>query len=39
MFPLACVCVPPYSEKVFRLQPVLDEHVTVIKNLAQSIEV
>ncbi|XP_003968067.2 carboxypeptidase B [Takifugu rubripes] len=26
------------GEKVFRLQPVLDEHVTVIKNLAQSIE-
>lgn len=31
--------VLPYSEKVFRLKPVLDEHVTIIKNLAQSIEV
>ncbi|CAG04269.1 unnamed protein product, partial [Tetraodon nigroviridis] len=26
------------GEKVFRLKPVLDEHVTVIKNLAESIE-
>lgn len=34
-----CVCVLPYSEKVLRLKPVLDEHVTVIKNLADSVEV
>lgn len=27
------------SEKVFRLKPVLDEHVTLIKDLAKSIEV
>lgn len=26
-------------DKVFRLKPVLDEHVTLIKELAQSIEV
>uniref|UniRef100_A0A8D3ANP6 Carboxypeptidase B n=1 Tax=Scophthalmus maximus TaxID=52904 RepID=A0A8D3ANP6_SCOMX len=36
-----CVIPPFFStrEKVFRLKPVLDEHVTVIKDLAKSIEV
>ena len=28
-----------HSEKVFRLKPALDEHVTLIKDLAKDIEV
>lgn len=38
----AIVLLIPFSftrEKVFRLKPVLDEHVTLIKDLANSIEV
>ena len=34
-----CLCSSLIREKVFRLKPVLDEHVILIKELASSIEV
>lgn len=34
-----CFHVPLLSDKVFRLKPVLDEHVKLIKDLAKNIQV
>ncbi|XP_041817150.1 carboxypeptidase B [Chelmon rostratus] len=40
LFGLVAVALADFEgEKVFRLKPVLDEHVTIIKQLARSIEV